>query len=61
VFQNREQRSSTDLQGSSGGYGYQVRFPLGEFVPGTYVINVQGRSLAGADTPIGRDVLIRVR
>ena len=61
VFQNREQRSSTDLQGTSGGYGYQVRFPLSEFTPGTYVINVQGRSLAGADTPIGRDVLIRVR
>jgi VWFA-related protein len=62
VFENREQRSSTDLQGKSGGYGYSVRFPLNEFAPGLYVIRVQGRTLAGgADAPIGRDVLIRIR
>ena len=62
VFQNREQRSSTDLQGKTGGYGYGVRFALNEFAPGTYVIRVQGRNLAaGADAPIGRDVLIRIR
>ena len=34
VFENREQRSSTDLQGKSGGYGYAVRFPLAEFAAG---------------------------
>ncbi|MGH9255886.1 MAG: VWA domain-containing protein [Vicinamibacterales bacterium] len=62
VFENREQRSSTDLQGKSGGYGYAVRFPLTEFAPGTYVIRVEGRTRAGgADAPVGRDVLIRVR
>jgi VWFA-related protein len=62
VFQNREQRSSTDLQGKSGGYGYSVRFPLTEFAPGLHVIRVQGRTLAGgADAPIARDVLIRIR
>lgn len=62
VFENREQRSSTDLQGKSGGYGYGVRFSLNEFAPGTYVIRVQGRNLAAAaDPPLGRDVLIRVR
>ena len=62
VFENREQRSSTDLQGKSGGYGYAVRFPLTEFAPGLYVIRVQGRTLAGgADSPVAKDVLIRVR
>jgi VWFA-related protein len=62
VFENREQRSSTDLQGKSGGYGYAVRFPLTEFAPGTYVIRLEGRSRAGgAEMPVGRDVLIRVR
>jgi len=55
-------QSSTDLQGKSGGYGYSVRFPLTEFAPGLHVIRVQGRTLAGgADAPIGRDVLIRIR
>jgi VWFA-related protein len=62
VFANREQRSSTDLQGQSGGYGYAVRFPLTEFAPGLHVIRVQGRTLAGgADAPIAKDVLIRIR
>jgi hypothetical protein len=62
VFENREQRSSTDLQGRNGGYGYAVRFPLTEFTPGTYVIRVEGRSRVSADSaPVGRDVLIRIR
>jgi VWFA-related protein len=62
MFENSEARSSTDLQGRSGGYGYAVRIPLNEFAPGTYVIRVEGRSrAAGADMAVGRDVLIRVR
>lgn len=60
VFENREQRSSTDLQGGSGGYGHTVRIPLTEFASGTYVIRMEGRSTI-ANTTIGRDVLIRVR
>ena len=58
VFENREQRSSSDLQGKSGGYGYGVRIPLTEFSPGTYVIRVEGRASTGS---AARDVLIRVR
>jgi hypothetical protein len=62
VFENREQRSSTDLQGTSGGYGYSVRIPLNDFAPGTYVIRVEGRSrAAGDELSAARDVLIRVR
>jgi VWFA-related protein len=61
VFENREQRSSSDLQGKAGGYGYGVRIPLNEFAPGTYVIRVEGRSRAGGELTAGRDVLIRVR
>lgn len=62
VFQNREERSSADLQGRSGGYGYSVEIPLAEFTPGTYVIRVEGRPrTTGADAAIARDVLIRVR
>jgi hypothetical protein len=59
VFQNREQRSSADLQGGSGGYGYSVRMPLTEFAPGTYVIRVEGRSIN--NTSAAREVLMRVR
>ncbi|MBI3046914.1 MAG: VWA domain-containing protein [Acidobacteria bacterium] len=60
VFENREQRSSTDLQGKTGGYGYSVRIPLTEFAPGTYVIRMEGRSSI-ANATVGRDVLIKVR
>ncbi|OFW51726.1 MAG: hypothetical protein A3G77_12665 [Acidobacteria bacterium RIFCSPLOWO2_12_FULL_68_19] len=60
VFENREQRSSADLQGKPGGYGYTVRMPLTEFAPGTYVVRMEGRSSA-ANATAGREVLIRVR
>ena len=62
VFEQREERSSTDLQGASGGYGYGLQIPLGDIAPGTYVMRVEGRSRAdAAKAAIGRDVLIRIR
>ena len=62
VFENREQRSSTDLQGGRGGYGYAARLSTLEFAPGAYLVHVEGRSrLNASDTGIGRDVLIRIR
>jgi hypothetical protein len=62
VFEHREERSSTDLQGVSGGYGYGLQIPLGDIAPGTYVVRVEGRSRAGnANAAISRDVLIRIR
>ena len=62
VFEHREERSSTDLQGASGGYGYGPQIPLGDIAPGTYVIRIEGRSRAGsANAAISRDVLIRIQ
>jgi hypothetical protein len=62
LFENREERSSADLQGASGGYGYSHQIPLRDIPPGTYVIRVEGRSRANAAGPVlGRDVLVRVR
>jgi hypothetical protein len=62
VFSNREERSSTELQGGRGGYGYTVQIPLKDFAAGLYVVHVQGKSLAGkADSGVGRDIQIRIR
>ena len=62
VFENREQRSSADLQGGTGGYGYSVEIPLSDIAAGTYVIHVEGRSRAtAAEAAVGRDILIRIR
>jgi hypothetical protein len=62
VFGNSEERSSTELQGGRGGYGYTVQIPLKDLAPGLYVVHVQGQSLAGkADSGVGRDIQIRIR
>ena len=62
VFEQREERSSADLQGAGGGYGYGPQIPLSNMAPGTYVIRVEGRSRADdADAIISRDLLIRIR
>ena len=61
VFQNQEERSSTELQGGRGGYGYNTRIPLTDLEPGVYVIHVEAKSRAAADQAVGRDVQITVR
>jgi hypothetical protein len=62
VFQDREERSSADLQGGTGGYGYSLQIPLRDIPAGSYVLRVEGRSRAdGAAPALGRDLLIRVR
>ena len=62
VFQHREERSSADLQGTAGGYGYGLQIPLSDMTPGTYVARVEGSSRAGdADATVSRELLIRIR
>jgi hypothetical protein len=56
-----DERSSTELQGKSGGYGFQARLPLDAVESGLYVIHVEGRSRADQDTVVSRDIQIRVR
>ena len=61
VQQVSEERSSTELQGKSGGYGFQPRLPLDSVESGLYVIHVEGRSRASQDTVVSRDIQIKVR
>ena len=62
VFQDTDERSSTELQGSQGGFGYTARIPLRDVEPGLYVLRVEGRSrLAGREATVGRDIQLRVR
>lgn len=56
-----EQRSSTDLQGGSGGYGFSTRLTLDDLEPGLYVLRVEGQPRI-ADLPaVSREIQIRVR
>jgi hypothetical protein len=61
VFEDREERSSADLQGTTGGYGYGLQIPLADIAPGTYLLRVEGRSRAASGQITGREVLIRIR
>jgi VWFA-related protein len=61
VQQVSDERSSTELQGKSGGYGFQARLPLDAVEPGLYVIHVEGRSRANQDAVVSRDIQIKVR
>ena len=71
VFNNTEQRSSTELQGgepspaargrATGGYGYTAQIALKDFAPGLYVVHVEGKRRDGNIPPAVREVQIRVR
>jgi hypothetical protein len=56
-----DERSSTELQGKSGGFGFQARLQLDAVESGLYVIHVEGRSRANPDAVVSRDIQIRVR
>ena len=56
-----DQRSSTELQGASGGYGFQARMPLEDAAPGLYVLHVEGQSRTKDVTSVSRDIQIRVK
>ena len=56
-----EQRSSTELQGPSGCYGFTARIPLSDVAPGLYVLHVSAQALAGDRPQVSRDIQIQVR
>jgi hypothetical protein len=56
-----DERSSTELQGTRGGYGFAAQLPLNDVAPGLYVIHVEAQVNAGNRPTVSRDVQIRVR
>jgi hypothetical protein len=56
-----EQRSSAELTGGTGGFGFRADLPLDGAAPGLYVIHVEARVNAGDRPVASRDVLIRVK
>ena len=61
MFTASDERSSADLQGTKGGYGYQQQIPLAQFAPGRYVLRIEARSLVAKGQPVAREVEFRVR
>jgi VWFA-related protein len=55
-----ETRSSSELQGKGGGYGFSPRFVL-DIDPGIYVLHVEGQSRTNSLTTVSRDIQIRIK
>jgi VWFA-related protein len=61
VATRAEERSSTELEGKAGGYGFLAELPLDGLAPGLYVIHVEARANIANRPTVSRDVQIRVR
>jgi hypothetical protein len=56
-----EDRSSSELQGKRGGYGFSAQLPLNDVAPGIYVIRVEARVNIGSRPAASKDIQIRIR
>jgi VWFA-related protein len=54
-----DERSSTELDKGTGGYGFDARLSLADVEPGLYVLHVEGR-VRGSGAPVTRDIQLRV-
>jgi hypothetical protein len=60
AFQTREERDSSELAGSAGGYGFQARVPLRKIDPGLYVLRVEATAQAADRPTVSREMVFRV-
>jgi VWFA-related protein len=60
VFKNEEERSTDDLGGKPGGFGFGTTLSLSDLEPGLYVLRLEARSRLGADVRASREVQIRI-
>lgn len=60
LFKSSEERSSADLGGKRGGYGFIARIPMKDLPPGGYVLKVEAKSSLGAGPTAARELPFRV-
>jgi hypothetical protein len=60
VYKHADERASSELGGTSGGYGHTARIPLKGMAPGLYVLRVEAKSRLGKGPGVSRDVQIRI-
>ena len=60
VFKNAEERSTADLAGKRGGFGYGTTMSLKDYAPGLYVLKVEARSRLGSNATASREVQIAI-
>ncbi len=60
VFETREERDSSELAGSAGGYGIQARVPLKTLEPGLYVLRVEATARVDDRPVVSNETVFRV-
>jgi VWFA-related protein len=61
VFTNSAERSSDELHGTPGGFGYSVRIPMTGWTPGLYVLSIEAKSRVGNAQPVSRVIQFSVK
>jgi VWFA-related protein len=61
VFTETQTRSSEELKGAGGRFGYTAAIPTNDWVPGGYVLTIQAASRLGNDAPVSRELQFRIR
>jgi VWFA-related protein len=59
-YRHEDKRSSAELQGMQGGFGYLLKVPLAAIPPGSYLLRVEARSRLDVDKPVARETTLRV-
>jgi VWFA-related protein len=61
VFNHSEERSSEELHGTPGGFGYPVRIPIKGWTPGLHVLTIEATSRLGDIEPVSRVIQFEVK
>ncbi|MDQ3214221.1 MAG: hypothetical protein M3Q85_16200, partial [Acidobacteriota bacterium] len=61
VFTAGDERSTDELQGKKGGYGYTARIPLSGVAAGRYVLRVEAQAQISNGGSAIRELEFRVR
>jgi VWFA-related protein len=61
VFNRHEERSSEELHGAPGGFGFTFRIPLQGWAPGLYVLEIEAQTRLNAAAPVTRVIQFEVK
>jgi hypothetical protein len=61
VFTNSGERSTEELHGTPGAFGYAVRIPMTGWAPGLYVLTIDAKSRLGNATPVSRVIQFQIK
>jgi VWFA-related protein len=61
VFTAGDERSTDELQGATGGFGYTATIPLAAFSPGRYLLRVEATAQVSNGASAARELEFRVR